>query len=177
MSRSGYVDDMDDTWALIKWRGQVASAIRGKRGQSFLRELIAALDAMPAKRLIAHDLEREGNVCAIGSVGARRGVDMSKLDPEDPEGIAGAFGIAHQLVQEIEYMNDEAYFGSTPEGRWQFIRAWAVENLRDSGRLPKGEDSRSEAECEASQSGGSEASASPEQHAPSPPRETDHGNR
>jgi len=34
--------------------------------------------------------------------------------------------------------------------------------LRDSSRLPKGEDSRSEAECGASQSGGSEASASPE---------------
>lgn len=33
--------------------------------------------------------------------------------------------------------------------------------LRDSGSDPKGEDPRSGAECEASQSGGSEASASP----------------
>ena len=35
MSRSGYIDDMDDTWQFIKWRGQVASAIRGARGQGY----------------------------------------------------------------------------------------------------------------------------------------------
>ena len=38
MSRSGYSDDLDN-WDLIRWRGQVSSAIRGKRGQGFLREL------------------------------------------------------------------------------------------------------------------------------------------
>lgn len=127
MSRSGYVDDCDiDQWALIRWRGQVASAIRGQRGQAFLRELIDALDAMPEKKLIAHELEHAGNVCAIGSVGVRRGTDMSKLDPEDPEGIAGAFGIAHQLVREIEFMNDEGYYCATPEQRWQYMRDWAA---------------------------------------------------
>jgi hypothetical protein len=130
MSRSGYVDDMDDNWSLIKWRGQVASAIRGKRGQAFLRELIEALDAMPEKRLIATELQLGGEVCAIGSVGVRRGMDMSGLDPEDPDTIAATFGIAHQLVSEIEFMNDEAYFGTSPEGRWQFMRAWAAENLK-----------------------------------------------
>lgn len=30
MSRSGYNDDIDN-WQMIKWRGQVASAVRGKR--------------------------------------------------------------------------------------------------------------------------------------------------
>lgn len=44
MSRSGYNDDCDG-WALIRWRGAVNSAINGKRGQAFLRELVAALDA------------------------------------------------------------------------------------------------------------------------------------
>ena len=47
MSRSGYSDDIDDNWAHIMWRGRVASSIRGKRGQAMLRELLAALDAMP----------------------------------------------------------------------------------------------------------------------------------
>lgn len=32
MSRCGYSDDYDQ-WALIRWRGAVESAIRGKRGQ------------------------------------------------------------------------------------------------------------------------------------------------
>ena len=47
MSRSGYSDDCD-TWPLICWRGAVASALRGRRGQQFLIELRDALDAISA---------------------------------------------------------------------------------------------------------------------------------
>lgn len=129
MSRSGYSHD-DDNWSLIRWRGMVASSIRGKRGQAFLAELVEALDAMPEKRLIAHDLQDGPNVCAIGSVGARRGVDMSKLDPEDSETIAGVFGIADPLVREIEFMNDEVGWNETPEQRWDRMRAWAAQHLK-----------------------------------------------
>ena len=59
MSGSGYNDDCDG-WALIRWRGAVASAIRGRRGQAFLRDLLAALDAMPDKRLVADALVFDG---------------------------------------------------------------------------------------------------------------------
>jgi hypothetical protein len=45
--------------------------------------LVAALDAMPDKRLIAHELRKNGEVCALGSVGAARGLDLEALDPED----------------------------------------------------------------------------------------------
>ncbi len=132
MSRSGYTDDFDDNWQQIMWRGQVASAIRGKRGQAFLREMIEALDAMTEKRLIAHDLIKEGEVCAIGSVGAQRGVDMQPLDPEYPEAIAATFGIATPLVREIEFLNDEAaFYTETPEQRWSRMRDWAQRMLKD----------------------------------------------
>ena len=60
MSRSGYVDDMCDQWAMIRYRGAVRSAIRGRRGQAFLREMLAALDAMPEKRLTAGALVFDG---------------------------------------------------------------------------------------------------------------------
>lgn len=60
MSRSGYVDDMCDQWAMICYRGAVSSAIRGRRGQAFLREMLAALDAMPEKRLISGALVFDG---------------------------------------------------------------------------------------------------------------------
>lgn len=87
MSRSGYSDDIDN-WDLIKWRGQVASAIRGKRGQLFLRELLAALDALPN---------------------------------------------AHQLVQEIEFINDDDFcYDETPEKRFTRVRAWVVESIKDA---------------------------------------------
>lgn len=132
MSRSGYSYDGDvDPWAMIRWRGQVASAIKGKRGQAFLRELIEALDALPEKRLIAHELRQGAEVCAVGAVGVKRGVDLESLDVENYDAIADVFGVARQLIQEIEWMNDEgAPWEDTPERRWSRVRAWAASQLR-----------------------------------------------
>jgi hypothetical protein len=153
MSRSGYSEDYDNDWTLIKWRGQVASAIRGRRGQALLRELLAALDAMPVKRLISHELREgpkvyvardgqvidrayvRGDVCALGSLGARRGMEMDDLDPEDPDTIAERFGVAHQLVREIEWMNDEGFWG-TPEELWVKMRHWVASQVKASPILP-----------------------------------------
>lgn len=138
MSRSGY-DDCGDHVAM--WRGQVASAIRGKRGQAFLSEMLDALDAMPEKRLIADDLIKGSEVCAIGSVGVKRGIDMTPLDPHDAQRLSSVFGIAYQLVCEIEYMNDEAGWNDTPEQRWQRVRKWTAQQIR---REPeKNQDTRS----------------------------------
>jgi len=133
MSRSGYCEDLDH-WEMIKWRGQVASAIRGKRGQACLREMLAALDAMPVKELIAGELEQDGEVCALGALGKARGVDMTTLDPEDPDGVAVVFGIAPQLAREIVYENDE-HPDRTPADRWKRMRKWIVSRLEtDSPR-------------------------------------------
>lgn len=160
MSRAGYSDDIDDNWSLIRWRGQVASAIRGKRGQAFLRELVASLDALPEKRLIAHDLQSDCGVCAVGSVGLRRGIDMSGLDPECYEAVAGAFGIAEPLVREIEFENDEAFWVSTPEDRWRHMRAWAVANLRPAqGGVTEGRDGEAGSGSEATSTRSASADA------------------
>ena len=132
MSRSGYSDDLDN-WPMIKWRGMVASATRGKRGQQFFRDLLSALDAMPHKRLIAHELAKDGEVCAIGSLGVARGVDMSALDPEEPESVASAFNIATPLAQEVVYENDENGPWSrdeSPEQRWTRMRAWVAKQIK-----------------------------------------------
>lgn len=86
MSRSGYSDDIDDQWSWICWRGAVASAIRGVRGQSFLQEMFRAMESLPEKKLIADELATaDGAVCAIGAVGRNRGIDMENIDPEDSE--------------------------------------------------------------------------------------------
>lgn len=134
MSRSGYSDDCDSA-ELNLWRGAVDQAIRGKRGQALLREMLAALDAMPEKVLIAHDLERAGQYCAMGTVGKARGVNMAEINPDDSWAVAAAFNIANALAKEIAYENDEAtsYYGvggETPEERWVRMRAWVVENLK-----------------------------------------------
>lgn len=130
MSRSGYSDDCDG-WGLIRWRGAVKAAIRGKRGQELLHGLASALDAMPEQRLIAHRLSDDnGNVCALGALGRACGRfdAMLDVDPEDYEQVARFFGVAEALAREIQYVNDEFYDGS-PEHRWQRVRRWVSENI------------------------------------------------
>lgn len=129
MSRSGYIDD-GEQWDMIRWRGAVTSALRGKRGQDFLRELLAALDALPEKRLVSDELEIEGEVCAIGAVGRARGVDMERLDPEDHEQVAAAFEIPNSLACEIMYLNDDYYTLETPENRYIRMHAWVRAQLK-----------------------------------------------
>ena len=129
MSRSGYSDDCDG-WALIQWRGAVASAIRGKKGQAFLREMAAAMDAMPEKSLIAHELKTDkGEVCALGSVAEARKLDVAVLDPDEHEEVASFFGIPHALACEIMYENDDGGICETPEQRWQRVRNWIDRNV------------------------------------------------
>ncbi len=109
MSRSGLVDGCDlDPLEYGRWRAQVASTIRGKRGQSTLKEILAALDAMPVKELAANSLvSPEGQYCTLGALGAARSMDMSDIDPDDRESVASAFNITEQLAAEIMYLNDE----------------------------------------------------------------------
>lgn len=85
MSRSGYSDDCNDTLQLGRWRAQVASATRGKRGQRFFRDLVAALDALPEPRLVPNELETSEGVCALGALGKLRAVTLPKLSHEDGE--------------------------------------------------------------------------------------------
>jgi len=143
MSRSGYTDDCDGDGAdLAMWRGVIASATRGKRGQRFFRDLVAALDAMPVKRLVAHEFETpEGDVCALGCLARARGVPMPSVikgewddEPEaDHDELAATFDIAAGLAAEVMYHNDE--WGNwrgpeSPEQRWARVRKWVASQIR-----------------------------------------------
>lgn len=131
MSRSGYSDELDDHWQLIRWRGAVASAIRGRRGQAFLREMLVAMDALPEKKLIAFELEAHGEFCALGAVGKARGMDMASVEVEDHENVAKCFAIPHALACEIMWVNDEWTYWEreTPEARFARMRAWVESKL------------------------------------------------
>lgn len=142
MSRSGYSDDIDDNWRHICWRGAVSSAIRGKRGQAFLLELAAAMDAMPVKRLVTEELQADGEFCTLGVVGNARGLDMTVIDPDDAESVAEKFCLASAMVCEIVYENDEysgdwkwvdgvhQFVRETPEHRWERMRKWVAKHIR-----------------------------------------------
>lgn len=141
MSRSGYTDDCDDQWAHIRWRGAVKSAMRGKNGQAFLREMLATLEAMPDKRLLAVTINKPEGCCAIGAVTRARGIDTTDIDQLDPDYdydgesarlLAKRVGIAEAMAMEIVDRNDSGFGiweGSsfrkeTPEERWTRMRDW-----------------------------------------------------
>jgi hypothetical protein len=124
-----------------RWQAQLASASRGKRGQRFFRDLVAALDAMPQKQLIASELETaEGAVCALGALGRHRGLDLKALDlgsddtdddgeDSDWDKLTETFGIAQQLARQVMHVNDESWVASAEE-RWAKVRDWAVRQIR-----------------------------------------------
>lgn len=145
MSRSGYSDDYDE-WRFIMWRGAVASAIRGKRGQAFLYEALAALDALPAKRLIAENLIEgdetlieNANVCLLGAVGLHRRIDMRGIDPEDYETVAGTFGLTDALAREVMWINDEGVHIETSEQRFTRVRKWVVSQIGQWRQMVEGD--------------------------------------
>lgn len=144
MSRSGFSEcdgDEGENLAAGRWQAQVASATRGKRGQKFFRDLVAALDAMPEKKLVANELVTgEGEVCALGALAQYRKVDIAALeigsgDPDDDwedsdwAALVGAFDVAEQLTRETMYMNDECCSGNEVE-RWNRVRSWAARQIR-----------------------------------------------
>jgi hypothetical protein len=127
----------------------VASAIRGKRGQEFLKKLMAALDAMPVKELVANDLQVDGEYCTMGLYGAAYVPAVLECDTEEHDVIADLVNVAPQLVQEVMFLNDEGYFDGNSEfdrrpyaekmavqgaARWKYMRNWAESNLKKAGQ-------------------------------------------
>lgn len=133
MSRSGY-DEGDMTLADCRYRGQVASAMRGRRGQVMFRDLKDALEAMPVKRLIAGRLETRSHlqVCALGALGQARGLRMRGLDPENAKQVAEAFDIAEPLAREVTFMNDDEDCGDTPSSRWARMYRWVSSQIKEA---------------------------------------------
>lgn len=129
MSRSGYTDDYEH---MNLYRATVERAIYGKRGQAFLLELAKAMDEMPEKRLVSHELiTTSGEVCAIGVVCKARGIDVSGVDVDEPDRVGKLVGISRSMAAEIEYENDESSpRNETPEERWVRMRKWVEENIR-----------------------------------------------
>jgi len=133
MSRSGYSNDWgydDDNYCYL-YRATVDRSLAGKRGQRFLKELAAALDAMPEKKLIADELiNAEGECCAIGVVCKTRNIDVTKIDEYDAEEVGKLVGISRSMAAEIEFENDEHVRNENPEDRWIRMRKWVGEQLR-----------------------------------------------
>ena len=141
MSRSNYSDDCEN---LELWRGNVERTIKGKRGQALMKELEAALVALPDKALISDDMARpdDDSVCALGAVALKRGLDkgqdrltvLKEIAEKFPEGceaeeLADDFKISSMLVREITYVNDELERHETPKQRYERVLKWVREQI------------------------------------------------
>lgn len=137
MSRSGYSDDCDN---LELWRASVERAMKGKRGQRALREIVQALDELPEKKLIQGSFTA-GGFCTLGALARHRGVDVSDLNVEedmdgwveevDRDVVGARLNMAPSMAAEVMFMNDE-WDSETPEERWARMRQWAQNNLVES---------------------------------------------
>jgi hypothetical protein len=141
MSRYCDSDDYDyEPWMEGQAAGALRSAIRGRRGQQLLHDLIAGLDALPVQELAAGALEDPGTgcVCALGAVRLQRGADAVPLrfDPTDPDAdwrdLAEPFDISETLANAVVSQNeccDKNNDEYSRRQRWQSVRDWAVRNL------------------------------------------------
>lgn len=137
MSRSGYADEWDDSdeeleKTIALWRAEIKEAVEGESGQAFLREMLGAMDALPAKRLIPFNLvAHTGETCALGSVCVARGLDVTDIEMDDEENpdvhyqVAEVLKVPHALACEVMWANDDAgKYDETPEERFARMRLW-----------------------------------------------------
>ena len=138
MSRSNYSHEWTNEMYL--YRGTVNRSIDGKRGQAFLKRMVAALEAMPIKELHADIFAKtDGVCCAMGAVALHEGHDIEKdYDPnvqDDSNYAYEKLNISRSMAAEIAFLNDDGNWffqeEEKPSARWKRMYAWAKDRLKD----------------------------------------------
>lgn len=126
-------------------------ALAGKRGQKVLRELEAALLAMPERRLVNGVLcdAETGEVCALGQLAVHRmergGLphelavkEVAEWEGDDGNAWSTSYwvgkrrlGLAQPLATAVQYQNDEVRSADTPEQRWEHLLAWVRSQIKE----------------------------------------------
>ena len=76
--RISYTEEEDYQGQFALWRANVGRSLAGARGQAALRDLEAALLALPEKRLIQNHLARKGEVCTTGALVLQRKMSLGQ---------------------------------------------------------------------------------------------------
>lgn len=154
--RIGYSDEEDYPGQFGLWQGNCQRSLKGRAGQAALRELEAALLALPSKRLIAESLvDAHGEVCAIGALAEFKGEITDNMIGQgecDMEEVGVELGMPRLVAWKVVEMNDLQFAGTslvikegpyrwyseqpfeyvpiTPEQRYKRMLAWVREQLR-----------------------------------------------
>jgi hypothetical protein len=136
MSRISYSDDEAYPGQFDLWHANCRRSLQGKEGQAELRELRAALLALPEKRLVRGVLvDGEGCVCAVGAYAKYKGLDLHTFDPEDHSDEVGIVaGMPKLVAWKVVEMNDFDFDHLTPERRYVKMLDWVESQI--TGALP-----------------------------------------
>lgn len=153
------VREYDDSWddgiaALLnggRWERNTRATLTSRRGQAVLRELEAALLALPVQRLAADTFcavgedDSQVEACVLGALALYRGKAAAVPDvfnaPEDEEEYgdpadeqakwaAEHLGIAYTLAWNLIDRNDEIYARCTPEERYTRMLAFVRSQMK-----------------------------------------------
>lgn len=144
----GEIDDADDQRRYNLHQGVIAKQMRSRKGQAFLRELIASLEALPEKRLVNDAVAKDGCVCGLGAIALRRRVDAGEdrdavladlanveVDVRDgdehvSEWAERELGAQQNVASAIAWTTDADEGTITPEQRYERVLSWAKSQVR-----------------------------------------------
>lgn len=143
--RISYSDEEETPGQFELWQANCRRSLAGRAGQRSLRELEAALVALPSKRLIAGALDDEdGDVCAIGALVKAKGI-TPEADPDyEMEDVGVECGMPRLVAWKVVEMNDVEFDTTqdvsqlpkwrrralTPEERYEKVLAWVRRQVK-----------------------------------------------
>lgn len=132
MSRVDWTDELGTPGQFALWAANCRRSLRGKAGQRALRELEAALLALPVKELAQRAVALDGQVCAVGAVLAARKANSDGITVEEAIDL---------LAQEMGSKETQADIETVEMGEalgMPHLVAWSVVWENDEG-APAGE--------------------------------------
>lgn len=146
--RISYSDEEDYPGQFDLWQANCRRSIHGKAGQASLRELEAALVAMPSKRLIAEELDNGEDVCAIGALVRYKQITPIADADFEMEEVGMECGLPRLVAWKVVELNDvelsdhmwdsakQAYRQRTPEERYTSVLSWVQRQLQKAQAKP-----------------------------------------
>lgn len=144
MSRIGLVEEENFPGEFFLQERNRERSLAGKKGQAALRELVAALEAMPEKRLCKWAMvDDEGEVCALGAYVLRKRIQRGDTYAQAIKTIdhEGENRMSHDLASHYEFpaaaawavafRNDEILDRCSPEERHALMLEWARAQIKE----------------------------------------------
>lgn len=135
MSRISYSDEEEFPGQFALWQANCRRSLHSKAGREALREVEAALVAMPEKHLIRGYIEDEGQVCAIGAAIKARGL-LDKVDEDDytDDTAVELLGFPRLVAWKLVELNDEHGPNDTTAQRYERVLAEIRQMLGEATR-------------------------------------------